>query len=467
VSAATKSAFVGELRVPGDKSVTQRVLLLGAVAQGETVARGALRAGDTLSTAGVVAALGARVAWDEAPGGPTLRVTGVETPASPPAPLDCGNAGTCARLALGLLAGHRGRWTLTGDDSLRRRPMGRVVQPLAALGARIEPAAPHGVADRLPLAVHGAALRGGSIEVALPSAQVKSELLLAGLRATAPLTVAQHVQTRDHTERLLPRFGLRVQSEPGATTVHPGRPRAATLDVPGDPSSAAFAIVAALLAPRSELWVRDVGLWPRRTGFLRVLLAADAGLMVLRRRATSALAFAGPMAGAARETGGEVALGETAETRAWAGPAHDDPRGDLRAVGCELSAFDIAPEDVPDLVDEVPILALAAARARGTSRFAGLAELRVKESDRVATIAELLCALGITVRVLDDGLEIDGAPQWREPSRWPVFDDHRLALCCAVAALVEDWALPPGASLAAAGVSWPGGVEALAALRTG
>ena len=471
MSSATKPV-IGELRVPGDKSSTQRALLLGALAEGTTVARGALRAGDTLSTARVVAALGARVQWEEAPAGPTLRITGTERPASPAAPLDCGNAGTCARLALGLLAGRDGHWTLTGDDSLRGRPMGRVVRPLAALGARIDSVAlhasePRGAADRLPLVVQGARLRGGRVEVELPSAQVKSSLLLAGLSAEAPLTVAQHVPTRDHTERMLPRFGVRVESEPGETTVHPGPLRAASFDVPGDPSSAAFALVAALLAPGSEVWVRDVGLWPRRTGFLRALLSAGADLMVLKRRATSELAFAGPMAGAARQTSAPPSLGETAETRSFAGPADDEPRGDLRAGACELSAFEIAPEDVPDLVDEVPILALAAARARGTSRFRGLTELRVKESDRVATIAELLGALGVTVRVLADGLEIDGSTRWTQPSSWPVSGDHRLALCSAVAALVEGWPLPPQDVLAAAEVSWPRAVEALATLRAG
>jgi len=465
MSGTKPAPLVGELRVPGDKSTTQRALLLGAVAEGETLVRGALRAGDTLSTAGVVAALGARVAWEGDAAAPRLRVGGVAAPAS--AALDCGNAGTCARLALGLLAGHVGHWTLTGDASLRGRPMRRVVAPLISLGARIEPAALDGSFDRLPLSVEGARLQGGRLEIELPSAQVKSALLLAGLRADAPLTVAQHVPTRDHTERLLPRFGVRVQVEPGAVTVHPGRPRAATLDVPGDPSSAAFALLAALLCPGSELWLRDVGLWPRRTGFLRALLAAGADLMVLRRRATTALSFAGGTAGAARETAGPVTLGETAETRAFAGPPDDDPRGDLRAGGSTLTAFDIAPEDVPDLVDELPVLALAASRARGTSRFAGLAELRFKESDRVATTAELLAALGVPVQVRDDGLEIDGVAEWREPAMWPVFEDHRLALCCAVAAISAGWDLPPRAALAAGEVSWPGFAEALGALRAG
>jgi 3-phosphoshikimate 1-carboxyvinyltransferase len=397
--------------VPGDKSTTQRVLLLGAVAEGETVAAGALDAGDTRATADALALLGARVAWEpssvEAPGG-RLRVTGRAEPRSPPHALDCRNAATAARLLLGLLAGRPGRWTLDGDASLRDRPMGRVAGPLAALGARIEPAGTRadGVLDglRLPLAVTGAPLRGGRIEVALPSAQVKSALLLAGLVADAPLTVVQHVATRDHTERLLPRFGIGVEREPGAVSVRPGRPRAAVLDVPGDPSSAAFLVVAGLLAPAGDVWVRGVGLWPRRTGFLRVL---------------------------------------------------------ERAGTSRPAAFEIAPEDVPDLVDEIPILALAAARADGTSRFTGLSELRVKESDRLSGIAGLLAALGVPVRTDGDTLSITGVAAFRPPARWPPLDDHRLALTAAVACAVSGW---PPPDVSAAGVSFPGFGGVLAGL---
>jgi 3-phosphoshikimate 1-carboxyvinyltransferase len=437
--------LVGSVRAPGDKSTTQRALLLGAVAQGETRAYGALDAGDTRATADMIAALGARVAWEppsaQAPGG-CLRVAGVAELLSPPRALDCRNAGTAARLALGLLAGRAGRWTLDGDASLRGRPMDRVAGPLRSLGARIAPAdADARGALRLPLTIEGARLAGGRVEIALPSAQVKSALLLAGLVADGPLTVVQHVATRDHTERLLPRFGIALEREPGSVTVQPGRPRAAALDVPGDPSSAAFLVVAGLLAPRSDVWVRGVGLWPRRIGFLHVLERAGADVMVLARDDAAAPAAA--------QADGQAP-----------GPAQD-PVGDVRAGTSRPSALEIAPADVPDLVDEVPILALAAARAAGTSRFAGLAELRVKESDRIAGIAALLASMGVPVETGADTLTITGVDALRPPARWPPLDDHRLALTAAVACVVSGWPLP---DLRAADVSFPGVADCLARL---
>ena len=491
--------LAGTLRAPGDKSSTQRALLLGAFAAGDTRVAGALRAGDTLATAAVVTALGARVAWDrcadEGEGGPgspggtggqtgtggAPRIMAVvrgmrdpERPLGPQVALDCGNAGTLARLAAGLLAGRHGRWTLDGDASLRSRPMGRVTGPLAALGARFEPArgAPAGArpGERLPFVVVGppeaGRLRGGEVVVERPSAQVKGALLLAGLAADRPLTVVQHVPTRDHTERMLPRFGARVDVEPGRATVHPGLLAGAMLDLPGDPSSAAFPLVAALLAPGSDLTVLDVGLWPRRTGFLRALIDAGAPIEVVTRRASRGSRAAGEGPGATRRHGAQVTLGATANTAPWSGPVDDEPRGDLRATASELSAFDLAPGDVPDLVDELPVLALAASRARGTSRFAGLAELRLKESDRLAGIAALLAALGAPVEVRDDGLAIGGVARWTRPARWPDLSDHRLALCALAACAVEGWPPPPGAAASAA-VSYPGASEALGVREPG
>ncbi len=433
--------LVGTCAVPGDKSVTQRALLLGAVAEGRTVATGALRAGDTEATADIVAALGARVRWEggeaagAAPGtGPALLVDGIALPRSPAAPLDCANAGTAARLLLGLLAGRQGLWTIDGDASLRRRPMGRVIEPLRAMGADIG-------GESLPLAVRGTPLRGMRHELSVPSAQVKSALLLAGLCADGPTTIVQHVPTRDHTERMLPRFGARLERRPGEVIVHAGRLAGCRISVPGDPSSAAFLLVAALLVPGSDVWLTDVGLWPRRTGFLRALLSAGADVMVLRR--------------------GEDAAGPAGPAAAGAA-ADGDPRGDLRAGASELDAFDIAPEDVPDLVDEIPILALAAARARGTSRFAGLAELRLKESDRVASVAELLAAHGVPVAVDGDSLTITGVPALQRPARPVRSQDHRLALAAAVAATVGGWPPPP---LDAADISFPGFARLLERLR--
>ncbi len=432
--------LLGDVRVPGDKSVTHRALLLGAFAEGITTIRGALRAADTEATAAIAAALGATVT--SVPDG--WRVTGTAAPRTTGS-LDCANAGTAARLLLGLLAGRVGRWTLDGDESLRARPMGRVVHPLREAGASIE--ATRASDDlRLPLTVTGTPLRGRTHQVEVASAQVKSALLLAGLVADSPTTVIQHAPTRDHTERMLPAFGVRLEASPGTTTVHPGPLHAADVDVPGDPSSAAFLLVAAALVPGSDIRIRDVGLWPRRTGVLRALERAGAGVMVLARQLD---------AGADSRELGTTAMGQGGV------PARGDPRGDLRMGHAELTAFDIAPEDVPDLVDELPILAVAAARARGTSRFAGLAELRHKESDRLATIATLLESLGGRVDVVDDGLVIEGVESFSVPADPPVFDDHRLALAQAVAHRSVGAPLP---DLSSSSVSFPGFEKLLGAL---
>ena len=420
-------ALRGRLCVPGDKSVTHRALLLGAVAEGTSVVRGALDALDTRSTAGVVAALGAELHWPvtdaakPAPAPHELSIVGVESPRSPAAPLDCGNAGTAARLVLGVLAGRSGRWTLDGDDSLRARPMARVAEPLRALGARID-------GDRLPLGVEGRPLRGGRVRVELPSAQVKSALLLAGLAADGPLTVVQPTPTRDHTERLLAAFGVRCEVDGDACRVHPGRPLAARIDVPGDPSAAAFLVVAALLTPGSELELEHVGLWPRRTGFLRVLRRAGADIVVQPREGTGL-----------------------------------DPVGSLRVRAGPLRPLEVAPDEVPDLVDEIPALALAAARAEGHSRFAGLAELRVKESDRVATVARLLADLGVPVGVAGDELSVTGVARFSDLPRG-AHDDHRLALVAAIARHVHG--APPAPDEPSAAVSWPGFGGILAALAS-
>jgi 3-phosphoshikimate 1-carboxyvinyltransferase len=419
VSGATRSArpLRGLLRPPGDKSTTHRGLLLAGIAEGVSTLRGALDSADTRATAKLLQELGTHIVRQD----DELVVTGCPLPRSPADVLECGNSGTTARLVTGLLAGRRGHWALDGDASLRRRPMDRVAAPLRSLGASIE-------GDTLPLTIDGAPLRGGQVRVDVPSAQVKSALLLAGLVGEGPLTVLQHTPTRDHTERMLPAFGIEVEVDPGAVTVVPGTLRAAAIDVPGDPSSAAFLVAAALLVPGSHVKLVDVGLWPRRTGFLRALDRAGADVEVVSR----------------------------------SGDANGvDPCGELSVRAGPLRAFDIAPEDVPDLVDEVPVLALVAALAEGTSRFAGLAELRVKESDRVAGIAELLAALGVQVDLGDDELVITGVRSLtgRADCDQP---DHRLAMTAAIARLACAEPLPE--RVPAASVSWPGFLPALEGL---
>ncbi|MFT7462901.1 MAG: 3-phosphoshikimate 1-carboxyvinyltransferase [Pseudohongiellaceae bacterium] len=286
--------------------------------------------------------------------------------------------------------------------------MGRVLQPLRSLGAEA-------VGERLPFTLHGAPLRGGEVTVDVPSAQVKSALLLAGLRCDRALTVVQHTPTRDHTEGMLPLFGAHVDAEPGAVTVYPGALHGAEIDVFGDPSSAAFLVVAALLVPGSQLVLNNVGLWPRRTGFLRALAEAGAEIEVLSRRTSC---------------------------------------GDLLVCSRPLQAFEITPNDVPDLVDEVPVLALAAALAQGT----GLAELRLKESDRVAATAKMLQSLGVEVALTEDELTIVGTDDLRGHADCD-HDDHRLAMTAAIARLVSGEALPK--DVPAAAISWPGFLDDL------
>jgi len=441
MSASPQRSRPGELRVPGDKSSTQRALLLGAFARGPTIVTGALRAGDTLSTVTAITALGARVTWKRGSDGRhTATVEGLpdpEQPTVPDRPLNCRNAGTLARLLTGLLAGRHGAFTLRGDASLSLRPMGRLTRPLASLGARFVPASAATDSAHLPFTTLGPAggrrLSGGEITVDVPSAQVKSALLLAGLSCAESLVVHQAVPTRDHTERLLPRFGAHVEVQPGRVAIRPGELRGTALDLPGDPSSAAFLLVAALLSPGSAVRLRDVGVWPRRIGALRALLAAGVELDLV-----------------SHESEGE------------------DPRADvvLRSPTDErhpLAPLEVAPADVPDLVDEIPILALAAARASGRSRFAGLAELRLKESDRVAGCAALLDALGVPVSVTADELLVDGVASFRQPAEWPDLSDHRLALCAQVAAFVSGWPAPAGAEKSGT-VSFPAFPRALAAL---
>lgn len=461
--------LVGSVRPPGDKSTTHRALLLAALADGTSAIRGALDAADTRSTLSVIRALGAQIEGVRADGalGEELRITGRPEPLSPDAPLDCGNAGTLARLLIGLLAPRRGSWKLVGDESLSKRPMGRVTEPLAGLGARVlgVPAQePEGASSAsLPLEVVGASLRGGRVEVALPSAQVKSALLLAALGADSPLTVVQHVATRDETERMLPRFGIAVERAPDAATVTPGALRAAYIEVPGDASAAAFPLVGALLVPGSRVRVEGVDLSPRRTGFLRALERAGADVLVRARGAPGSEQDLSPGPNAARgDPPLPVRPGGTALTRSGAQAALGEV-GELEASFGALQPFDIAPEDVPDLIDELPLLALVASAASGTSRFAGLAELRVKESDRLTELARLARELGAEVALDDDALQITGRGELRAPTSVE-HPDHRIAMTRAIAnyAVLGTVIAQP----TSAGISYPGFATDLTELTT-
>lgn len=409
----------GTLRVPGDKSISHRAMMLGAIAEGTTRVRGFLEGEDTLATAAAFVAMGVTI---EAPSAGERIVHGVGRDGlrAPARPLDLGNAGTGIRLLSGLLAAQRFESTLVGDESLSKRPMRRVIDPLAQMGARI--AAREGGLAPLLISPVGS-LRGIDYRAPVASAQVKSCVLLAGLYADGVTRVAEAHPTRDHTERMLAAFGVGLlrdgewvgvrghrtggdaQALPvRATDAGPGRARrdwlaAVDIDVPADISSAAFFIVAASIVPGSELVLTHVGLNPQRTGVLRALALMGADIAVEN----------------ARTVGGE-------------------PVGDLRVRAAELRGIDVPVELVPDMIDEFPILFAAAAFARGTTRVTGAAELRVKESDRIAVMAKALRALGVAIGETADGAVIVGGDAIHG-GEVDSAGDHRCAMALSVAAL--------------------------------
>ena len=401
--------LLGTASVPGDKSLSHRAALFAPLGDGTARVRGFLRAQDTLRTLAAVRALGADVHDD----GTTLLIAPGAFPATGPAArgaplleIDCGNSGTTARLLLGLLAGRRVRALLDGDASLRSRPMGRVVEALRALGADIAYADAEG---RLPAIVTGAALRGGVHAMGAPSAQVASALLLAALSSSEPVTVRGCRGARDHTPRLLAAMGADLAGwEPGADEVslRPGPPlRAVDHGIPGDPSSAAFLLGAAALVPGSRVTVPGVLLNPTRCGFLAVMREMGADLAV------------------ATDAGGAEPTGAVTVSA-----------GALNAVRIDGAAR------VATLIDELPLLAVLAARARGTSILRDAAELRVKESDRLAAVAAGLRGLGVAVVEHPDGLDIVGEPDGFPapgPTAVATHGDHRIAMAFAVAGLAS------------------------------
>lgn len=391
------SRFRGRFTLPGDKSLCHRLAILGALAGGESRFGNFSTAADCDSTLRCLTLLGVDAARD----GSALIVRGAGSGAlvAPPGPLPAGNSGSTLRMLAGVLAGRPFPATITGDASLCRRPVERVARPLRAMGARVETVGGHP-----PLVVRGGNLHGIDWPLEVPSAQVKTAILLAGLQAEGSTRVREDRPSRDHTERLLPAFGVAVEVAPdGALAVH-GRAeplRPFVWDVPGDVSSAAFLVVAALIRPDSMTRVEGVLLNPGRTAFLEVL----------------------------RTMGAAVEWG--VETRA------PEPIGWIEARSSRLQGTDVAPELVPALIDEVPALAVAAACAEGTTRFTGAAELRVKESDRIAAIAEGLQHMGAHVVEQPDGLAVTGGARLHG-AEVRSHGDHRIAMALAVAALAAE-----------------------------
>lgn len=385
----------GELKVPGDKSISHRSVMLGALADGITEVRNFLPGEDCRATAAAMRAMGVRI--DElARDHLKVHGVGIDGLRTPDQTLYLGNSGTSMRLFCGLLAGQAFDATLTGDASLSKRPMRRVTEPLALMGARIDTTE----AGTAPLRVRGgAALRG--IEYAMPmaSAQVKSALLLAGLYATGSTRVSEPKVTRDHTERMLRGFGYAVETRDGLISLEGGgRLKASQIDVPGDLSSAAFFLVAAAITPGARITVHDVGINPTRIGVLRVLEAMGASVSLSHER----------------ESMGEPVASVTVEGR-------------------ELRGIHIDAELVALAIDELPVLFIAAACAQGETVVSGAEELRVKESDRVATMADGLTALGIQAEALPDGIRIQGGQI--QGGAIDSHGDHRIAMSFAVAAL--------------------------------
>ena len=384
----------GEIHVPGDKSISHRAVMLAAIADGTSHVQGFLEGEDTRSTAAIFAQLGVRI---EAPSANTRVVHGVGLHGlrAPSAELDCGNAGTGMRLLAGLLAGQAFESVLVGDASLSRRPMARVIDPLRRMGACIDSRE----CGLPPLRIHAnSVLQAIDFELPVASAQVKSAVLLAGLYARGDTVVREPHPTRDYTERMLSAFGWPIEFSPGQARLAGGhRLHATDVDVPADFSSAAFFLVAASLVPGSDLLLRRVGMNPRRTGLLAALRLMGADISEQ----------------AAGEQGGE-------------------PVADLRVRHARLRGIAVPERLVPDMIDEFPALFVAAALAEGRTVVRGAAELRVKESDRIAVTAAALQALGARVQETPDGAVIDGGPL--HGGAVESHGDHRIAMSLAVAA---------------------------------
>jgi 3-phosphoshikimate 1-carboxyvinyltransferase len=385
----------GRLRVPGDKSVSHRALLLAAIAEGTSTVEGFLEGDDTLATARILGQLGVRIEAP-APGKRVVHGVGLRGLRGTAETLDCGNAGTGMRLLCGLLAGQGFESRLDGDASLRSRPMTRVIAPLERMGARIDA----GEGGRAPLRIHANnVLQSIEYEPEVASAQLKSAVLLAALYARGRTTVREPQATRDYTERMLRAFGVVVDARPGFAAVDGGARLTAThVDVPADFSSAAFFLVAASLVPGSDLVLERVGINPRRTGLLHALRAMGADIT---EEATG-------------EQGGE-------------------PVADLRVRSAPLHGIELPVALVPDMIDEVPVFMVAAALAHGPTRIRGAAELRVKESDRLAAMASGLAALGVPVVEHPDGADLPGGAR-PGPGAVATHGDHRIAMSFAVAA---------------------------------
>jgi 3-phosphoshikimate 1-carboxyvinyltransferase len=418
-------ALVGELTVPGDKSISHRAVMVGALSDDQVTVTGFGASADTLATVDAFRSMGVEI---ERRGDDGLLIGGVGMRGlrEPDGPIDVGNAGTLMRILPGILAGQRGTFVVDGDESIRRRPMGRIAEPLGQMGVRVE------TTDGLPpVTVHATGeVSPISFQPAVASAQVKSSVLFAGLFAEHGMTaVEEPIATRDHTERMLQRAGVPVDRRPGHVAVSPVRELVLPeIPVPGDFSSAAPFIAAATILQGSNLTIRGVSINPTRTGMLAVLERMGARVGLFGRR--------------------------------WAA---GEPVADIEVRPAELVATDIEPELIPSLIDELPLLVLLASFARGTTTIHGAGELRVKESDRIATVVELLSTVGGRVKALEDGFQVQGVPHRLRGGRVDAAGDHRIAMLGAIAGVCSQEGVSVDGADALA-VSFPDFAERLAAV---
>ncbi|GAD16111.1 3-phosphoshikimate 1-carboxyvinyltransferase [Lentilactobacillus otakiensis] len=392
-----QTGLQGTLAVPGDKSISHRGIMFGAISEGTTVLHHFLTAEDCLSTLKAFQQLGVPITRD----GDVVTIQGVGLHGlqQPEQPLDMGNSGTTTRLIMGLLAGQDFPTELTGDASLSQRPMKRVSEPLAEMGANIEVTDGH-----LPAIINGEKLHGVDYHLKVASAQVKSALILAALQAEGDSILVEKQPTRNHTEKMLRAFGADIETEADdvTITVHPEpQMHGITLNVPGDMSSAAFFMVAASLVPNSKVTLRNVGMNDTRTGLYSIL----------------------------KRMGGKISLSNE--------DSSGEPTADLTIESADLQPIEIGADEIPAVIDELPLVALLAAKANGISKITGAGELRVKETDRISAIVEEFHKLGIAIEELDDGFIIDGRQTWHlEDSQLDSHGDHRIGMVMAVAALL-------------------------------
>jgi 3-phosphoshikimate 1-carboxyvinyltransferase len=388
-------ALRGSLRLPGDKSISHRALLFAALATGRSTITNLSTGDDVRATRAALEALGVSV---RGAGTVAVNANGLAAWREPEEPIDCANSGTTMRVLSGALASCDFLTVLTGDASLRQRPMRRVTEPLRAMGASLDGRERGAFA---PLVIRGGALRGMRHELAVPSAQVKSALMVAGLHAAGTTEIVSPAPSRDHTERMLAALGVPVEVEPCRVIVRAGAPQPLELDVPGDPSSAAFFVVAALITPGSDLTIESLACNPTRLGFVDVL----------------------------RRMGGDIEI--TAR-----GERCGEPVGDLRVRASALTATTIEGDEIPNVQDEVPALAVAAAFADGVTEVRDAAELAVKESNRIGALHQELSELGLAVEPRNDGLVIRGGQP--RAALLKSHGDHRIAMAAAVAANAID-----------------------------